>query len=307
MSELLTPEERSALQEPFSDPGREERVATSAVFPSVNQLDPERMAALSGALRRWLGFVAEDLVELLRCGCAARPPAHQVVARSMLPSAAEEPFWATIEGHVGADLLVALPRPFAATIAERIFGAPFELREERALTPAEIELMRDLVQRWFDGRREPWREQQVRLLPPVDEETAEPEPEDQTWLRFDSDLLCGSVTGSIGVCLAPLTARVLLGEAVSATGATPSPASLRARLGDVPVELRAVLGQASFSLDELSSLRIGDVIALDRSAQDPVDLVVQDRTLFRARAGVAGQWVAIELIGVPQEEKRYEY
>jgi len=109
------------------------------------------------------------------------------------------------------------------------------------------------------------------------------------------------------VSLAPFTARVLLGEATSAAVQAPSPALLRARLGDVPIELRAVLGQATFSLDELSSLRVGDVIALDRSAQDPVDLVVQGRTLFRARAGVAGQWVAIELIGAPQEEKRYEH
>ena len=78
-------------------------------------------------------------------------------------------------------------------------------------------------------------------------------------------------------------------------------------MGDVPVELRAVLGQADFTLDELSTLRIGDVIALDRRAQDPVEIVMQDRTLFRARAGLAGQWVAIELIGPPDEEVHDEY
>jgi flagellar motor switch protein FliN/FliY len=78
-------------------------------------------------------------------------------------------------------------------------------------------------------------------------------------------------------------------------------------MGDIPVELRAVLGQADFTLDELTSLRIGDVIALDRRAQDPVEIVLQDRTVFRARAGLAGQWVAIELIGEPEEEMRDEY
>src|SRR5262249_28527782 len=154
---------------------------------------------------------------------------------------------------------------------------------------------------WFDECPGPWCGQRVRLLPPIAEDEAEPEPEDRAWLRFESEFLCGSVTGSIGINLAPITARVLLGEATNGAGQAPSAASLFSRLGDVPIELRAVLGQATFSLDELSSLRVGDVIALDRSAHDPVDLVIQNRALFRARAGVAGQWVAIELIG-PIEE-----
>ena len=128
-----------------------------------------------------------------------------------------------------------------------------------------------------------------------------------TWIRFEADLLCGAVTGTISASLAPFTARVLLGEAIPAAAGSLSPASLVSRLGNVPVEVHAVLGRAAFTLDELSSLRVGDVIALDRSAQDPVDIVIHDRAFFRARAGVAGQWVAIELIGAPKEEKRYEY
>jgi flagellar motor switch protein FliN len=81
-----------------------------------------------------------------------------------------------------------------------------------------------------------------------------------------------------------------------------TPTSIMGRVGDVPVELRAILGHASFTLDELSSLQVGDVIALDRRAQDPVDIVVHDRLLCQARAGIAGQLVAIELIGPPGEE-----
>jgi flagellar motor switch/type III secretory pathway protein FliN len=307
MSELLTAEERSALQEPFADSGRATRLVTPAVFANVEQLDPERVAALAAAFRRWLDRVTEDLSGQLRTPCAPRPPRHELVTRGLLPSPEEEPFWASIDGHPGSGLLVTLPRSFAAAIAERIFGAPFELRDDRALTPAETALVRDLVQRWFIASAETWHGEAARLLPCVDADEAEPVLEQQVWLRFESDLLCGSVVGAIGLSLAPFTARVLLGEGMSETAPPPTTASVRSRLGDVRIELRAVLGEATFTLDELSSLRVGDVIALDRSAQDPVDLVVQDRTLFRARAGVAGQWVAIELLGAPKEEKRSEY
>src|SRR4051794_4004147 len=247
MSELLTPEERSALNEPFSAPERDEWAVTQAVFADVDQLDSERIASLTGPLRRWLDHVAQELAGLLRCTCTPRLPAYQLVPRGLLPAPEEEPFWAAIEGFPGSDLLVSFPRSFAATIAERLFGAPFELREDRALTPAEIALIRDLIQRWLERCPEPWQDHRVRLLPPVDEEEVTPESPDRAWLRFDSDLLCGPVMSSIAVSLAPFTARVLLGETTSAAGQAPSPAMLRARLGDVPIELRAVLGQATFS------------------------------------------------------------
>src|SRR5205085_2541474 len=180
-------------------------------------------------------FVAEQLSGLLRSACTGRSPSYQLVPRGLLPAPEEEPFWAAIEDFAGSDLLITFPRSFAATIAERLFGAPFEERDDRILTPAEMALMRDLIQRWLDGCPEPWQGHRVRLLPPVDEEEAMPEPVDRAWLRFDSDLLCGSIIGSIGVSLAPFTAHVLLGEATSAAGQAPSAASLRARLGDVPI------------------------------------------------------------------------
>jgi flagellar motor switch/type III secretory pathway protein FliN len=299
MSQLLTAEERLALQEPYAATDRSTKPVTPAVFPSVDQFDSVRIALLAEAFRRWLDFVAEDLSGLVRMACTARPPRYQDIEAGLPASADEEPFWATIDGAPGSDLLIALPRQFAAALSERVFGAPFELRDDRALTPAEIALLQDLIQRWFSGMPEAWDGRLLRLLPPAGEDEAAPAGEEPVWLRFESDLLCGTVLGGISVCLTPFTARVLLGEAMNSTVARPTAAALCSQLGDVPVELRAVLGRATFTLDELSSLRVGDVIALDRAAQDPVELVIQDRTLFRARAGVAGQWVAIELIGAP--------
>ena len=306
MSDILTAEERSALQEPYAA-GRATRLVTPAVFPSINQLDPERVAALGGQFRHWFERVAKDLSEQVRLTCVARPPVHQIVARNLLPSVEDEPLWAAVEGYSGSDLLVTLPRSFAAAISERIFGAPFELRGDRTLSPAESVLLRDLIQRWLNLAQEIWQTSALNLSPAVEEMQEAEDTGDTAWLRFEADLVCGAVSGAISVTLAPFTARVLLGEAIDPVASSLSTEALVSRLGEVRVEVQAILGQAEFSLDELSSLRVGDVIALDRSAQDPVDIVLQDRKLFRARAGVAGQWVAIELIDGPKEQKRYEH
>jgi flagellar motor switch protein FliM len=306
MTQLLTAEERSALQEPFALSDRSTKPIAPAQFPTADQFDPQRIALLLDAVRRWVESVAADLSGLLRTSCTARPPRYQQLAACVPSPDHEELFWATMDGAAAGHLFVALPRSFAAAISERIFGAPFELRSDRALTPAEFTLLQDLVQRWFVGISDSWGEHPVRMLPAPREEDAVPGGDDAVWLRFDSDLFCGPVMGEISVCLAPVTARLLLGEAETQSAGVPTAGALQSRLGDIPIELRVVLGKATFSLDELSSLRVGDVIALDRAAQDPVELVVQDRTLFRARAGVAGQWVAIELIGAPGEVKNHD-
>src|SRR5712692_660970 len=126
MSDLLTAEERSALQEPYAAARSSAREVTRAEFPSVGQLDPERAATLISGLKRWFEPVAEDLSRQLRLSCVPRPPLQQTIARGMLPPVSEEAFWAKMEGVPQGYMLISLPRPFAAAICERIFGAPFD-------------------------------------------------------------------------------------------------------------------------------------------------------------------------------------
>jgi flagellar motor switch protein FliN len=307
MPDLLSPEERAALREPAAASPGGSRLVTPAVFPSVGQLDPERTASLAGSLRGWLDPLAHELSRQLRLPCTAQPPCPHSVSGSGSAVDPEEQFWATIDGCAGAYLRVSLPRRFAAAVCERIFGAPLTLREERRLAASEMMLLRDLARQWLALLRHPWPEHVIAPCEAPDSETTASDAAASGWLRFTSSLRCGSVEGEISLTMASLTTRVLLGEAVAMAPESCSSQRLVSRMGDIPVELRAVLGQADFTLDELTSLRIGDVIALDRRAQDPVEIVLQDRTVFRARAGLAGQWVAIELIGEPEEEMRDEY
>jgi flagellar motor switch protein FliM len=72
------------------------------------------------------------------------------------------------------------------------------------------------------------------------------------------------------------------------------------------VELQAVLGHAEFTLDELASLRAGDIITLDRRVQEPIDIVIDARPVLRARTGLAGQQVALEVVGAAHEEELKE-
>src|SRR5438874_257947 len=126
MSDLLSEEERSALQAPYAGSIARTREVVRAEFPSVSQLDPERAVALVTALKRWLVPVSDDLSRALRVPCTARPPHLQMVGRPLLPLAEDEATWGSLQEHPESHILISLPRSFAAALCERLFGAPFE-------------------------------------------------------------------------------------------------------------------------------------------------------------------------------------
>jgi flagellar motor switch/type III secretory pathway protein FliN len=306
MSDLLTAEERSALQAPYAASRERSRDVTRAIFPSASQLDPERTAVLDGTIKAWLDQVAQDLSRLLRLPCVSCPPRLEMLDRGLLPYPDEEAYWSSIEGYPDNHVLLSLSRVFGAAICERIFGAPFVLREDRALTGAEASLMTELTGNWLAALGSADRHYSIRPCPsPPLEPQGDGDPA-AGGLRWSTELLCGDTAGTMGLSMSAATALALTGVAPMRGTAAFTPTTIMRRVGDVPVELRAILGHASFTLDELSSLQVGDVIALDRRAQDPVDIVVRERLFCQARAGVAGQVVAVELIGRPGEEMDHE-
>jgi flagellar motor switch protein FliM len=217
-----------------------------------------------------------------------------MLARTALAGPEDCVVWAELGVGIDHYLLLTVPRPFAAAACERLFGAPLIMGEDRELTPTEAHLIQDLGAGWVRLLNGVWEGCGARV-------TSAPDPAapggygSSNWLRFTTDLQCGHVVGAVSVAMSPSTARVLLGEPAQARpdGAPASPELLM----DIPLELHAILGEARFTMDELASLQIGDVIALERKVSEPIDIVVEGTRLFRSRAGLAGQMVALEIAG----------
>ena len=71
---------------------------------------------------------------------------------------------------------------------------------------------------------------------------------------------------------------------------------LTATLQNVEVPLTAVLGGVELSVDELSSLKPGDVIRFGERADHPVRLSVMDQAMAWAVPGKVGEKVAVRLL-----------
>lgn len=295
MTNVISPAEMKALHESFSASQGGVPPVAVAVFPSASELDSARTITLTEITMRWMGMIARNLSDQLRVPCTSRRPLVQSVARSHLPLANEESLWGVVEAHPGHSILLSLPRVFAVAICERAFGAALGLGVERALAPAESILVSKFIRTWFAFLSRLQEDFIVSLGRTSDpDETAA----GTNWVRVTFGLACSAIEGAISITMAPLTARLLLGEVAAVERDHLSPTSVVGRLGGVPVELRAVLGQTEIALNDLSCLRVGDVIALERGSDDPVDVIIDERICFQAKAGAFGERSAVELIDV---------
>ena len=71
--------------------------------------------------------------------------------------------------------------------------------------------------------------------------------------------------------------------------------ALEDRLMDAPVKVDVVLGEARVPVEELMSLSEGEIVALENSTTDLVDIYVSDRLMARGRLVVADGQLGVTL------------
>jgi flagellar motor switch protein FliN/FliY len=75
-------------------------------------------------------------------------------------------------------------------------------------------------------------------------------------------------------------------------------------LHDIPVEVVVELGRTRLTIRELAELGTDEVLELERPADQPLDLVVGDRTYARGEVVMVGDRLAIritEIVGETRE------
>jgi flagellar motor switch protein FliN len=71
--------------------------------------------------------------------------------------------------------------------------------------------------------------------------------------------------------------------------------ALHKSLLDVPVRVDVVLGEVRLSMDELMALTPGDIVALERRTDEPIDIYVSDRLMARGHLVVADGQLGVTL------------
>ncbi len=82
------------------------------------------------------------------------------------------------------------------------------------------------------------------------------------------------------------------------TGASPQRAADLRRLSDVPVEVTVEMGRTRMTVGETLELRPGSIVALDRMAGEPVDLLVNGTAIARGEVVVIDEQFGLRITDV---------
>jgi flagellar motor switch protein FliN/FliY len=89
-----------------------------------------------------------------------------------------------------------------------------------------------------------------------------------------------------------------LGESAGDAPETASGLADLRRLSDVPVDVAVEMGRTRMTVGEALELRQGSIVALDRMAGDPIDLLVNGTTIARGEVVVIDEQFGLRITAV---------
>ncbi|MCX7856696.1 MAG: flagellar motor switch protein FliN [Deltaproteobacteria bacterium] len=75
---------------------------------------------------------------------------------------------------------------------------------------------------------------------------------------------------------------------------------------DIPVEISVEIGKSRMTIGELLSLNKGSIVELDKLAEDPVDIYVNDRLLGKGEIVVSNERLGVRVLEIVTPKERVQ-
>ncbi len=174
-------------------------------------------------------------------------------------------------------------------------GLPFE--NTREFTDIELNLLDQILRAITQNMKEAWAPI-MEMYPIIEAKESSPNvvqivAQNEIVVMIVMEIVIGQTSGMMNICYPVITIESLLPKLASRDlmlSETSSRKSrnkeLKALLGGAKIELEAVLGYAYLNMHEILNLEVGDIIKLDRPADDTVVVKVDGREKFIADFGI---------------------
>ncbi len=215
------------------------------------------------------------------------------------------------------DAMLETNASFVFPLIDIVFGGEGRVsKQTRELTDIEITVMRNINNRLLDNLRYVW-EDIVSLTPKVEAMDTNPQfnqmfasTETVALLTFSTQILDSQ--GLINLCFPYITLEKIMPRLTAQYWFRQTPqetSDIHARtvlkqLEKVDVELSAVLGRVTVTLDDFLQFQEGDIIQLSQQEGEDLEIYVEDELMFKAQPGAYGQNVAVQITGWAQEEEQ---
>ncbi|MDZ8117294.1 flagellar motor switch protein FliM [Pontiella agarivorans] len=312
----LSPDEMAALRDvavPEVDAADAGERAARIQVTSYNFRQPGRLSSAQlRALKMVHEFFAKGLSEVPPSGVnlpfeLGLLSVETISYSNFMGSLGNPCFMAQLSSRFEQPVLMEIDLRVVHMLIAHILGNKDEEREEEGRKLTSIE--QGIAGNWLEGLL-PLLGESWTLSAPVDFGLKSIEcdprfvqvmPDDSPVVSLTFRLQVGTVKGQLTLCypLEPLQ-EMLEGMSVRMSGGDEddveqSGDSTLVSLKGIPFELRAELGHSHIRASQLATLRKGDVLCLDRSIHDPVDVLLGDNVVFEAGLGKKGDNLALQI------------
>lgn len=124
------------------------------------------------------------------------------------------------------------------------------------------------------------------------------------------NLKMGDVEGMMNVCLPYMTLEDIMDKlntkywysAMQSTDEEKYSAAIESLISKAPMPVKAVLGNSAISVNDFINLQVGDIIRLDRKADEELNVYVGNIRKFTALPGASGDKYAVRVTSIIREE-----
>jgi flagellar motor switch protein FliM len=328
MADILSQEEIDALLEAVEDEGTPEvleneeeifdqRQITLYDFKRPNRVSKEQLRAFRGIHDKMARSLASQISSIMRS--IVEIQLHSVDQMTYgeflmsLPSPTSFNVF-SMKPLDGNGILEINPS-IAFPMVDRLLGGPGEPYEtSREFTDIELNLMDSILRIIMSTLREAWAPV-IELFPNVESKESSPNviqivAQNEIVVMVVMEIVVGHSSGMMNICYPVITLESILNKLasrdfmLSETNAKKSRnQELRALMGGARVQVNAFLGDAELSLAELLNLKQGDIIRLDRPADDTAVVTADGKDRFIGKIGLRRFRKSVEIVELIVDEK----
>jgi len=311
MAEILSQEEIDALLEVVEDEEAAEEIGTGPDlleqrqitlydFKRPNRVSKEQLRSIRALHDKMARNLASDISSLMRS--IVEVQLHSVDQMTYgeflmsLPSPTSFNVFSLkpLDGKGVIEINPSIVFP----MIDRILGGPgIPFEANREFTDIELNLLEQILRVITQNMKEVW-SPIMEMYPVIEAKESSPNvvqivAQNEIVIMVVMEIIIGQTSGMMNICYPVISIESLLPRLASRDlmlSETSSRKSrnkeLRALLRGAKIELEAVLGYAELNMKEIFDLKEGDIIKLDRPADDTVVVKVDGREKFIADFGI---------------------
>ena len=202
---------------------------------------------------------------------------------------------------------------------DRLLGGPGDtINKVRGLTEIEQTVMERLAQKMLDYLSEPWGSI-IELEPSLDRIETNPQftqlvSPSEIMIIISLETQMGEVIGMINICipflvLEPIMDKLSVHYYYSASNPKTNEESIaviQSKLQNTEIPVKVLLGKTTITVRDLLDLSVGDVIPLERSINEELEVAIGQTTKFRGKPGVWGNKLSLQISQVLKEGNQDE-